>query len=166
MKEKFGDTPPQKGKEKKPRTADYLAPGDVIADSFVNIKCSPEKMKEFFRKYVASIRQEGIKKDPEKFAKEMFEGFLKDYEDKIEAWREIIAEKKLIDINQDPFAYNVDFDFNAWLKMRPTHISETEWPLRLAKLKLALESEMIKTEHDRQTVILGWKLKNGLLPKE
>lgn len=75
-------------------------------------------------------------------------------------------------IERDPFAYNKDFNpknpahFNAWLKMRPMHISEEEWPLRVAKLKLMLESPSVKTKHDKSMLVLGWKSENGLLSQQ
>ena len=74
-----------------------------------------------------------------------------------------------IDVEKDPFAYNKDFDpnnpeqFQAWLSMRPKHISEEEWPLRLAELKLMLEG---KNEQDASMIMLGWKSKNGLIPEQ
>ena len=77
-----------------------------------------------------------------------------------------------IDVDKDPFAYNKDFDpsnpehFTAWVKMRPKHISEAEWPIKVAELKEMLTAPSVKNEHDRSMVMLGWKSKNGLLPEQ
>ncbi|MFA6922387.1 MAG: hypothetical protein WC216_11140 [Gallionella sp.] len=68
----------------------------------------------------------------------------------------------------DPFAYNKDFDpqnaehFNAWLDMRPPHLSEGEWQFQVGRLKLLLESQSVKTEYDRSIIMVGWKHENGL----
>ena len=84
-------------------------------------------------------------------------------------------EKSGINVQEDPFAYNKEFDhtnpqnFEAWLKMKPSHMSEGEWQFALGELQLLLEndkSEVVKTERDRSNLILGWKSKNGLLPNE
>jgi hypothetical protein len=50
--------------------------------------------------------------------------------------------------------------------MRPKHISKEEWPIKLAELKLMLESPSVKSEHDRSMLIMGWKSTNGPLPEQ
>jgi hypothetical protein len=68
-----------------------------------------------------------------------------------------------------PFAYNKDFDpddpddFKAWLKMRPSHITEAEWPICIAELKLMLKGLQAD---DRSKLMLVWKFENGLLSSE
>lgn len=82
------------------------------------------------------------------------------------------AENEGIDVEKDPFAYDKDFDpsnhahFEAWLKMRPSHMTEGEWQFALGELKLLLESKEVKSEHDKSMVILGWKSKHKLLPRQ
>lgn len=80
--------------------------------------------------------------------------------------------KEPINLEENPFAYNKDFDpenpedFTSWLNMRPKHISEEEWPIKVAELKELLNAPSVKNEHDRSMVILGWKSKNGLLHEQ
>lgn len=76
-----------------------------------------------------------------------------------------------INVKTDWAAYNKDFDpnnpdhFNAWLKMRPMHISEGDWGYALGELKLLLSAPSCKTEQDRANLMLGWKSKYSLLPE-
>lgn len=82
------------------------------------------------------------------------------------------VEQEGIDVEKDPFAYNKDFDpsnpahFEAWLKMRPSHMTEGEWQFAVGELKMLLESTEVKSEHDKSMVILGWKSKYKLLPEQ
>lgn len=77
-----------------------------------------------------------------------------------------------INVEKDPFAYAKDFDpenpahFEAWLKMKPSHMTEGEWLFALGELRLLLESKEVKNEHDESMVILGWKSKYKLLPEQ
>jgi len=81
-------------------------------------------------------------------------------------------EGRVIDVENDPFAFNENFDpnnpehFTAWLNMRPSHLSEGEWSFALGELKLMLLNDSNRTEKEKGYLILGWKSKYGLLPKE
>jgi hypothetical protein len=80
--------------------------------------------------------------------------------------------KGTIDVKTDWAAYNKDFDpenpehFKAWLEMCPSHLTEGDWQLALGELSEMLDSETIKTEHDKSMLVLGWKSKYNLLPPE
>lgn len=72
-----------------------------------------------------------------------------------------------IDVDQDPFAYNKEFNpenpthFAAWNKyMRPKHISPENWLFGIAKLKLMLEG---KGDTERAQIIHWWKIQHGLI---
>jgi hypothetical protein len=75
-----------------------------------------------------------------------------------------------IDVKKDPFAYNKDFDpnnpehFQAWLKMCPSHMTDTEWQYRLGELKLLLEG--VEGEETKSKLMLGWKSECKLLPEQ
>ncbi len=74
-----------------------------------------------------------------------------------------------INFENDAFAYNKDINpenpnfVEKWSKIRPSHMTEWEWQFELGNLILMWERIEIK---DRTNLILGWKLKNDLLPKE
>ena len=77
-----------------------------------------------------------------------------------------------IDVKKDPSPYEKDFDpknpdhFAAWLKMRPTHMSQDEWQSAVAELKLLLTSNSVQTEDDKSMLMIGWRSKYGLLSEK
>lgn len=76
-----------------------------------------------------------------------------------------------IDVQKNPYPYHADFipddpkNMRGWELIRPTHISEKDWPVKLAELKEQLKNAGEASEEEKSDIVHRWKTKNGLFPK-
>jgi hypothetical protein len=81
-----------------------------------------------------------------------------------------VEHENVIDIKEDPFAYNREFDpttiegYRVLVGMRPSHIEKDDWKFNVQGIKLVLERAVTdgSTLEERKKIMEDFLKRNGL----